>query len=343
MNKKRVERRKKDKLSKRKIILIALAIVLIPMLVYGSNVGLRLYNIYSAISTDIDDFVPMDPVDFDQDIEEVEGDEIPTDEVEKIKYLDDPIYAQRSEKDSNKLNILLVGADKMGDQGGHRSDTIMVVQFDKTTKKSAILSIPRDTYVKIPGRGYDKVNHAYAFGGPRLLKETLEGFLDIHIDNYAQVGMDGFGAIVDELGGMTINVAHDMVDTRNGETLFKKGIQHMEGEEALMYVRARHLTVGGSDFGRIRRQQQVMINIFSSIKSNMSLNKSLNMLEAMSPYLRTDITPATVVSNWSSFTSVDPSTIKLQTLEGEGFIHKKIYYYRVPIEDARTAMKQITN
>lgn len=334
-------RKQQKKLNKKRIILIALALVLIPLIAYGSNIGIRFLNIYNSISVDIDDFEPMDPEDIVN--EDVEGDEIPTDQIEKIKYLDDPIYETRSPKDKNKLNILLIGTDKMGDKGGQRADTIMVVQFDKKTKNSAILSIPRDTFVKIPGRGYDKINHSYAFGGPRLLKETLEGFLDIHIDHYAQVGMDGFGAIIDTLDGITINVAHDMVDTRNGKKLFSKGVQQMDGEQALVYVRARHLTVGGSDFGRIKRQQQVMVTIFQEVRNKFSLNRTLNMLEAMTPYLRTDITPGTVMSNWSSFTSVDPSTIKLDTLSGDGFIYNRVYYYRVPIEDARSTMKTLTN
>lgn len=322
-------------------MLIILALVLIPIIAYGSNIGIRIFSLYNRISVDIDDFEPMDPDDIE--VEEVEGEEKPTDQVQKIKFIDDAIYEIRSPRDKNKLNILLIGTDKIGNKGGQRADTIMVVQFDKTTKKSAILSLPRDTFVRIPGRGYDKINHSYAFGGPRLLKETVEGFLDIYIDHYAQVGMDGFGAIIDSLGGITVNVGHDMIDTRNGKVHFTKGVHAMNGEDALAYVRARHLTVGGSDFGRIKRQQQVMVTIFTQVKNSFSLNRTLNMLEAISPYLRTDITPGTVIGNWSSFNNADPRTIQLETLKGEGFIFNRVYYYRVPIQDARDAIAKLTS
>lgn len=332
---------KKRKISKKEIIIIAIAIVLVPTLVYGGNIGARLWNIYSTMRQDIDDFEPIDPNDLE--VEEVEGDEIPEDEIEFIKFTDDPIYAQRSPKDPNKLNILLIGTDAVGNKGGHRADTIMVVQFDKTTKKSAILSIPRDTFVKIPDRGYDKINHSYAFGGPRLLKETVEGYLDIHIDNYAQVGMDGFGGIVDSLGGIPVTVKQDMVKTKNGKIIFTKGNYHMNGEDVLDYVRARNITTGGGDFGRIDRQQEVLVTIFNTIKRNFSVNRAVNMLEAMSPYIRTDVTPTTVMNNWSNFTSVNPSTIEQKRVQGDGFIHNRIYYYRVPIADARETMKNLTN
>ncbi|QNO13423.1 LCP family protein [Alkalicella caledoniensis] len=348
MTRSRVDKSKTKKIkifnkefTKKQIVLIVTAIVLVPLLVYGGTIGVRLWNIYSTISKDIDDFEGIDPSDLD--VEEVEGDEIPEDEIDFIKYTDDPIYEQRSPKDPNKLNILLIGTDAVGGQGGHRADTIMVVQFDKTTNKSAILSIPRDTFVKIPGRKYDKINHSYAFGGPRLLKETIEGFLDIHIDHYAQVGFDGFGKIVDSLGGIPVNVQHDMIDSQGGHMVFSKGNHHMNGDQVLTYVRARYLTIGGSDFGRIKRQQEIMVTIFGSIRNNFSLNRTLNMLEAMSPFLRTDVTPTTVMSNWTNFTSVNPSAIELETLQGEGFIYKRIYYYRVPIIDARATMSQLTN
>ena len=333
------------KLTKKQIILILSLVILVPLLAYAGSVGYRLYKIYTAVYQDIDDFVPVDPNDLidDDDNDEPIEDDIPQDAADAIKEQDNPIYEVRSPRDPNKLNILLIGTDLVGNTGGHRSDTMMIVQFDKITKKSAILSIPRDTYIKIPGRGYDKAGHAYAYGGARLLKQTLEGYLDIHIDHYAQVGMEGFGTIIDVLGGIPVEVKHDMVHSIEGHTIFKKGSYHMNGTQVLDYVRARHLTTGGSDFGRIKRQQEVMVIIFKQIRNNFSLNRTLNVMEAIAPYLRTDVGASTVMSNWSNFTSVNPATIELKTLQGTNFVYNRTYFYRVPIADARQTMKNLTN
>ncbi|WP_143055898.1 LCP family protein [Anaerobranca gottschalkii] len=339
-----MKRNTKNKNNKKKIILIIIAALLIPFLIYGGSFAYRLYSLYSSIYQPIDDedFEPIDPNDLLDD-EEIDGEDVPLDQVEKYKYEDDKYYnKERSPKDPNKLNILLIGVDSRTIGGVGRADSIMVVQYNKSTKKSAILSIPRDTFVRIPGRGYDKINHSFAFGRTRLLKETVENYLDIHIDHYVQVDMQSFVKAVDTIGGITVNVPEDMIDY-NDNVLFRKGTHHMNGEQVLRYVGARKLkSGGGSDFGRIRRQQQVIAIILNKIIKEYSLNQTLKVMEDISPYIRTDITPMTVINNWSAFTSLNVNEIKMETLTGTGFIHNRVFYLRIPVSEAREKMANLT-
>ncbi|MDR5659943.1 LCP family protein [Serpentinicella sp. ANB-PHB4] len=339
------KKNKKSKMTKKKKILIVALVLLMPLLIYGTSVGVRLYNIYSTMHESLDDeeFEAIDPEDLIDYDNEPEADVIPEDEVEAYKFLDDRIYDQpRSARNSDHLNIMLMGIDSRTIGGAGRADSLMVVQYNKRTKKAAILSIPRDTYVRIPGRGYDKINHASAFGGTRLLKETVEGYLDIHIDHYARVDMQSFTRAIDAIGGVQITVPQDMVHT-NGRVLFRAGSQHMNGDDVLRYTTARKLrSGGGDDFGRIKRQQQVVMTILTKVSNELSLNQALSLLEDISPFIRTDITPNVVMSNWSAFTSLNLNTVDMSTLDGTGFRHNRIYYYRVPIEDARKRAASLT-
>lgn len=104
-----------------------------------------------------------------------------------------------------KRNILVLGVDRRtGDTG--RSDTLFVTMLDTSRNQAALLSIPRDTLVPIPGHGWDKVNHVYAYGGQELSRKTLENFLGIRISNYVLVDFQGFIKLVDAIGGVDIDV-----------------------------------------------------------------------------------------------------------------------------------------
>lgn len=333
------------KLTKKKIILTVVAIILLPFLVYAGSIGLRLYNLYTTIHQGIDDevFEPIEPKDLVEDDHDHDGEEVPLDEVEAFKYYDEKIYnSQRTPKDPNKLNILLIGVDARTLGGAGRADSIMIVQYNRRTNKSGILSIPRDTFVRIPGRGFDKINHAFAFGRTRLLKETVELYLDIHIDHFVQLDMQSFVRVVDRLGGININVPQDMVAT-DGRILFTRGDHKMNGATALSYTAARKLkSGGGGDFGRIQRQQQIVTTVLSDVRGNFSMRQTLSLLEDISSYIRTDITPTVVMRNWSAFNSLNINEIQLETLRGTGFMHNRVFYLRIPIQEAREKMAKLT-
>lgn len=167
---------------------------------------------------------------------------------------------------------LLVGSDSRGDltaaerkelgtgsSEGKRTDSIMLVHVPSGGGKSAIISIPRDSFMPIPGHGSNKVNAAYSIGGPTLLVETLEQVTDLRIDGYLEIGFGGFNAVVNSLGGVDICVPFDMDDEKAHINL-KKGCQTLDGKNALGYVRARYSDPRG-DIGRADRQRQFLAAI----------------------------------------------------------------------------------
>ena len=139
---------------------------------------------------------------------------------------------------------------------GKRTDSIIVVHVPSGDGKPALISLPRDSYVQIPGHGHNKINAAYSLGGPRLLVATIEKATGLRIDGYVEIGFGGFASVVDSLSGVDICVAHAMDDRRAGINL-KAGCQTLNGPNALGYVRARYSDPLG-DIGRAQRQRQFL-------------------------------------------------------------------------------------
>ncbi len=155
------------------------------------------------------------------------------------------------------INLILVGAD-IGDGEREReplADTIMILRINPEEKNGFLISIPRDTYVEIPGFNSQKINATFAYGGINLLIKTVENFLNIPIHHYVVLDFDGFIKIVDELGGVDIYIDEPLHDELS-KADFSVGEHHMDGEDALAYVRCRK-TAGG-DIGRIQRQQKFL-------------------------------------------------------------------------------------
>lgn len=156
-----------------------------------------------------------------------------------------------------KFNILVMGEDNV--EGSRRSDTILFVTVDIDDKNIRVLSLPRDTRVSIPQHGTQKLNHAFAYGGPDLLKATVSNYLDEPILYYLIVDYDSFPAFVDMLGGVEVDVPKRMryVDRAGNLNInIQPGLQVLDGEKALHFVRFRKDALG--DIGRIQRQQQFL-------------------------------------------------------------------------------------
>lgn len=143
-----------------------------------------------------------------------------------------------------------------GDVAGKRTDSIILVHVSENGGKPALISIPRDSYVPIPGYKSNKINAAFAFGGAKLLVATVEQVTGIRIDGYVEIGFGGFASVVDSLGGVEVCVPFDMNDQYAAINL-KKGCQTLNGPTALGYVRARHSDPRG-DIGRAERQRQFL-------------------------------------------------------------------------------------
>ncbi|WP_245627421.1 LCP family protein, partial [Kribbia dieselivorans] len=164
-------------------------------------------------------------------------------------------------------NILMVGSDSRsgmskaernklgtGTAEGARTDSIMVLHTG--SGDPTLISIPRDSYVEIPGNGLNKINAAFAIGGPKLLAETIEHNADIRIDGYMEIGFGGFATVVDAVGGVRMCLKAPMKDEKAHIDL-PKGCQVLDGPNALGYVRARYSDPKG-DLGRVERQRQFL-------------------------------------------------------------------------------------
>jgi LCP family protein required for cell wall assembly len=142
-----------------------------------------------------------------------------------------------------------------GQAAGRRADTMMLLHIPRGTGKPTLVSLPRDSYVPIPGHGRNKLNAAYAFGGPQLLARTVEQVTDIRLDRYMEIGFDGFASVVDAVGGVQICPKTAMRDPMAGLNV-KAGCQLAGSRTALAYVRARHS--GRGDLDRVQRQQEFL-------------------------------------------------------------------------------------
>ncbi len=181
-----------------------------------------------------------------------------------IDGIDVDITKQKVEK-KEPINILLLGVDERAYDKG-RSDTMIVMTLDPNNNQMQLVSIPRDTRTKIIGRGtMDKINHSYAFGGSEMSVATVENFLDIDLDYYVRMNMQGLQQLVDAVGGIT--VTNDRAFTQGGHT-FDAGELQLNGDKALDYVRMRKEDPRG-DLGRNERQRQVIEGI---IREGANLN-----------------------------------------------------------------------
>lgn len=143
-----------------------------------------------------------------------------------------------------------------GNASGRRTDSIILVHTPSGSGKPVLISVPRDSYLPIPGHGRNKVNAAFAIGGPTLLAKTLEQATGLPIDGYVEIGFGGFAGVVDSLGGVEVCVKRAIKDAKAHIDL-KKGCQTLDGKNALGYVRARYSDPKG-DLGRAERQRQFL-------------------------------------------------------------------------------------
>jgi LCP family protein required for cell wall assembly len=167
------------------------------------------------------------------------------------------------------VTFLLVGSDtrataEEGIAAGGRSDAIMIARFSADRQHAQLISVPRDSWVEIPGHGMDKVNAAYAYGGPALLIQTVEQLTDVRIDHYVAIDFEGLIQVTDDLGGVDVVVAET---TSNGPYTFPAGVNHLDGDQARWYLAQRYGLPGG-DFDRVRRQQQYLQAMFGELFSS---------------------------------------------------------------------------
>ncbi len=210
-------------------------------------------------------------------------------EEKNIESLEKNESAEEVFKLTERVNILVMGLDtaEQSKQGSMRTDTLMFFSHDPKTGKSFILSIPRDSRVNIPGIGLDKINHAYANGGEDLTIQTVSEFIGLPIHHYIKVDYQAVIELVDAVGGVEVDVPQDMNYAVLG-IHFKKGVQTLNGEDAVKYMRFRS-GYAIPDIGRIGAQQQFLKLLLRKILSPAQIINLPKYVDIVNRNVETDL------------------------------------------------------
>ncbi|MBP2240782.1 LCP family protein required for cell wall assembly [Cytobacillus eiseniae] len=253
-----------------------------------------------------------------------------------VATMHQPIERERSEKRIEEIifekkepfSVLMLGVDEREDDRG-RSDSMIVLTVNPNQNSVKMLSIPRDTRTEIIGRGEeDKINHAYAFGGIEMSIATVEHLLDIPIDYYIQINMEGFMDIVDSVGGVTVN---NDLDFTIGDSHFPKGEITLDGEDALLFSRMRYEDPRG-DFGRQLRQREVIQAIIKEGASLSSLTNYQKIFRALGKNIKTNLTFNEMIDIQRNYRNA-AKAIEQLPLEGDNQLINQIYYFMISDEE----------
>ncbi len=248
------------------------------------------------------------------------------------------------DKDTEIVNILLVGADKNADEQNkkgaeRRSDSMMIATMDIKHSKLKITSLMRDLYVEIPGHGGNKLNAAYSFGGIQLLYETIAENFGIQMDGYAEVNFDAFVNVIDKLGGIEVTLTESEAKHLNDTNYIKRkkyrnvkvGLQKINGYQALGYCRIRHgkrqadgkypgvytASGKGDDYGRTERQRLTMQAVLKKVKT-LSPMELLELAEVILPNIKTDVSKNMIYSYLMAVIKMGTTELKQFSIPIEG-------------------------
>ena len=292
MANKEVTKKKKKKKSKSVMILTVLLIILAVLIAVAAFILTR--------------SKPEEYIDPNFDItleDETDGESVPDDAPtidesianETIDLGNDPAPEVVYEKDKGWIHYMLLGVDGEKDSySGKRSDAMIVLSVNKTEKRVVLSSVPRDTLVYIDGKGFDKLTHAYSYGGAALTVKTYEDNFDISIDSYITVNFASMEKIVDLLGGLTLTLTNAEAK-HMGEYYaawgLSGGTQKLNGKEVLAYCRVRKID---SDFKRTERQYKVLMEMYKAVK-DMSPTKYGALISTCYDYINTDMIMADMI------------------------------------------------
>lgn len=251
----------------------------------------------------------------------------------------------------DEVNLLLMGRDLDRDRHGRilktrgRTDTMMLAHIDFKDHSASILSIPRDTLVRIPGRrGKRRVSYANAYGGPELAMDTIERFTGVRPDHYLLINFEGFEKAIDAIGGLEINVDKKLDYDDNWGNLhihLKPGKQLLDGKQAIGFVRFRHSNtgVGDSDLVRISRQQEFLRATKAKLSSANVVFKVPRVLDIIRNDIKGDLTPAQMVCLARFVKSLPAGSgmkmVTIPTIEGGGV------FVRADVDATRKLVRQM--
>lgn len=322
--------KKKMKKSSKILLSIVLVIVLLIGSVYLSLIGFLGRIDYTTVDEEAENWEVVDDLDSEQEeipegFEVVGDEELDLNDTSSIELMSDP----------DIMNVLLIGSDTRSSSGkGGRSDTMMIISIDKVHGKIKMTSLLRDLYVPIEGRKDNRLNAAYAFGGTKLLIQTIENNFRVKIDKYVRVSFTTFEKVVDKVGGVNIDLSSaeaKIVGTRSGW-------QKLNGEQALNYARIRKLD---SDFGRTNRQRTVIKAIMDKAK-DMSVSELISLLYDILPYVKTDFKTNELLALCAQGPTLTSYPIKEFTIPQSGK-YRSVYIRKmaVLVVDLPTAARDI--
>lgn len=262
-------------------IALIIAIVVLSLILITTVVMAVVMNRYLGMMNYQTDNTTLSPEEAtsirDEEVEDTTGVEVTVPVVDDI-----PV-----ELGDNVVNILLIGQDRRAGQGKQRSDSMILMTFNRSTGKITLTSFMRDQYVKIPGYGNDKLCHAYAYGGMPLLNQTLYDHFGVEVDGNIEVDFSGFTTIVDILGGVDVELTKKEAKYLNkkGDWELTEGTWRLSGEQALQYSRIRYLD---NDYKRAERQRKLLLSLIEEYKGQ-DMAKILEMVEEFLPLVTTDI------------------------------------------------------
>lgn len=234
----------------------------------------------------------------------------------KEKGIEPAEYEFNGEEDRySRTNVLFLGSDAREGEGS-RADTIMIGSYQPDRGEYKLVSIMRDTHVEIPGHEKNRINAAFALGGPELLRETIKQNFDIDLRYYAIVNFEGFVQLIDEAfpKGVKVNVEKRM--SENIGVDINPGLQNLDGEHLLGYVRFRHDAIG--DFGRVERQQKVVRQMSDQLTSFETIAKLPKLLGVVTPYINTNMSTGDILYIGKDFLSSENRHIDTLTIPIDG-------------------------
>ncbi len=244
-----------------------------------------------------------------------------------------------------RINVLLLGIDAREGETMARSDSIIMASIDPRSKQISLLSIPRDTRVEIPGYGWDKINSASAYGGPELTTKVVSSLVGVPIKNYVMTNFSGFKDVVDVLGGVTLNVEQDMyhpdeTDLDN-EIDLSEGLQRLDGEKALQYVRYRGYEQG--DIDRTKHQQIFLTALAKEILQPSTLPKLPKLIAEVNKCVTTNMSTSEMVKTASTIKSFEEYKMVSQTLPGRSIEVGGGSYWGVDPSEAKQMVVKLFN
>lgn len=300
---------KKKKSTWKKVLLIVFLSILLLVLLAVATVGVYMNYLLNQVtpydpsndvtiaSDEADKFIEEDPelVPVDPDANE----DLPNMEDLAIPEVTTPPVEEDPFNWDNVINIMLIGQDRRPGQGRQRSDTMILLTVNKSKGTITLTSFMRDQYVRIPGYKNNKLNAAYAFGGMKLLNETMETNFGVKIDGDVEVDFNNFEKLIDMLGGVDIKMTKSEVKYLNsGMKLtgtnreLSVGTNHLDGELALAYSRLRSID---SDYRRAERQRNVISALINRYKS-LSLPEMLGMIDDILPMVTTNMSKNEIIN-----------------------------------------------